>query len=147
MYGAAGSGQTPGAGVKISRREEEGTCASIVSEADDRGKTGAAWNQIQLATRNKWSNLSVLQKRIFPPELHFFKKRQPRKQQGNKMGPKIKKNMLIFIVLKVYTVIYCRSENDCRLFCITSVTFSQIINKKRTTILCLVQKYENVVFL
>ncbi len=49
MYGAAGSGQAPGAGVEISRREEEGTCGSLVSEEYDRGKGGAAWNQIHLA--------------------------------------------------------------------------------------------------
>jgi hypothetical protein len=53
MYGAAGSGQTPGAGVEISRREEEGTCGSLVSEKDDRGESCAVWNQIlQLATGN-----------------------------------------------------------------------------------------------
>ncbi len=52
MYGTAGSGQAPGAGVEISRGEEEGTCGSLVSEKDDRGKSGAACNQIQRATGN-----------------------------------------------------------------------------------------------
>ncbi len=65
VYGAAGSGQTPGAGVEISRREEEGTCGSLVSVEDDRGKVALHGTKYSLQLVTTRTRSSLLEKSIF----------------------------------------------------------------------------------